>query len=212
MTQSIRYSDSCIQNVDSISENKMISEPYLWMKSKVSYLSQKPWLISGTIKENVIMNLPYDKTRFDEAVEDSGLIDDIKNFKEGIEKNVGEAGEGQSGGQRARVALAMCLYQDADILILDDLLSALDAQTAAHVMQNTLVKHMKNKTRIIVTHALQHLPNADYIYLMDEGTILKEGKYEDQQDCELLIKYKELEQYGYYNMKLPPAYLKINLK
>lgn len=94
--------------------------PSLKINGSIAYLGQKPWLTTGTIKENIIMNKPYNAEKFSNAILWSGLAEDIKGFKEKINKHVGEGGESLSGGQRARVALAMCIYQDSDIYLLDD--------------------------------------------------------------------------------------------
>jgi ATP-binding cassette subfamily C (CFTR/MRP) protein 4 len=156
------------------------------------YLGQKPWLITGTIKENILVNKPYEPNMFKNAIMLSGLADDIVSFQEGINKHVGEGGETLSGGQRARVALAMCIYQDSDILLLDDPVSALDANVAAYVMENTFIKELKGKTRILVTHSMQHLKYADHIYALDDGKIMISGNYDDFKGSELMLKFFEL--------------------
>lgn len=166
--------------------------PSLQMDGSKIYLGQKPWLITGTIKENILVNKPYEPEMFKNAIMWSGLADDIVSFQEGINKHVGEGGETLSGGQRARVALAMCIYQDSDILLLDDPVSALDANVAAYVMENTFIKELKGKTRILVTHSMQHLKYADHIYALDDGKIMISGNYEDVKGSELMLKFFEL--------------------
>jgi ABC-type multidrug transport system fused ATPase/permease subunit len=94
--------------------------PTCKISGSMVYLGQKPWLQTGTIKENVLLDLAYNPERFKKAINQSGLLHDIETFKEGIYKHVGEGGETLSGGQRCRVALAMCLYQNSDIYLLDD--------------------------------------------------------------------------------------------
>lgn len=88
----------------------------------------------------------------------------------------------------------MCLYQDSDILLLDDPLSALDANVASYVMETTFFKELKGKTRILVTHSLQHLQYADYIYVVEDGKISIGGTFEDMKETELMKKFNELEE------------------
>lgn len=91
---------------------------------------------------------------------------------------IGEKGVNLSGGQKARIALARAIYSDADILLLDDVLSAVDVHVGKSIIKECLIKHKKNTTRILITHALYYMKYMDYIYLMEEGRIALEGSYE----------------------------------
>ena len=81
------------------------------LNGSVSYLGQNPWIFNGTIKENILLDKDFDQEAFDFAIKYSALEDDIKIWEDGVEKMVGESGASISGGQKARVALARCLYQ-----------------------------------------------------------------------------------------------------
>ena len=74
-------------------------------------MSQKPWLMAKTIKENIVMDLPFDQERFDHAVKYSALDDDLKMFAEGANRVLAEGGENVSGGQKTRIELARMIYQ-----------------------------------------------------------------------------------------------------
>lgn len=182
-----------LENSETTIQEDKSNLPALYISPNISYLGQKPWLTSVSIKDNILMNKAYNKENLQNSIIWSGLYDDILTFKEGIDKHVGEGGETLSGGQKARVALAMCLYQNPDIYLLDDPLSALDANVASYVMEHTIFDKLKNKTRVLVTHSLQHLKWADHIYVVDDGKIMLEGQYDDIKDTELLMKFKELE-------------------
>ena len=82
------------------------------INGKMTYLGQKPWLINGTVKENIIMDLPYDEERLAQAIHYSCLMDDIKGFDKGLDNVLGEDGVTVSGGQKARIGLARCIYQE----------------------------------------------------------------------------------------------------
>ena len=158
----------------------------------ISYLGQRPWLTTATQKKNILLNKKYDEEKFNKAIHFSGLEEDVKTFTEGVDKHLGEGGDTLSGGQKARVALAAAYYQNSDIYLLDEPLSALDANIASHIMEEMFFKEFSEKTRIMITHSMQHQKYADYIYVMDEGSIVDEGTFKEMQNTELLQKFQEL--------------------
>ena len=83
----------------------------VFVNGSVCYLGQNPWIFNGTIKENILLDKEFDQEAFNFAIKYSALEDDIKAWEDGVEKKVGESGASISGGQKARVALARCLYQ-----------------------------------------------------------------------------------------------------
>ena len=84
----------------------------------------------------------------------SAFDEDLKTFDEGCERVISDGGDTLSGGQRTRLGLARVIYQNSDIIIMDDPLSALDSSVSMFLMEETILKALKNKTRIIVTHAV----------------------------------------------------------
>jgi ATP-binding cassette subfamily C (CFTR/MRP) protein 4 len=103
------------------------------MNGSVFYVSQEPWVFSATIKENILFGKEYNKAKFDKIVDVCSLIEDLKILPAGHDTFIGEKGANLSGGQRARISLARALYSDADIYLLDDPLSAVDANVARHL-------------------------------------------------------------------------------
>lgn len=91
---------------------------------------------------------------------------------------VGEGGMTLSGGQKTRIALARAVYQDKQIYMFDDIMSALDAKVAKYIFKNCIMNYLKYKTKILCTHHVQYLVHADKIFLMKHGKIEMEGKYE----------------------------------
>jgi ABC-type multidrug transport system fused ATPase/permease subunit len=119
----------------------------------VGYCAQTPWLQNMSIRENILFSSPYDPSRYKQVLEACALIPDMANFKHGDLSEIGEAGIGLSGGQKARVALARAVYSSAKILLLDDPLSALDHQTAETIVQKCLGGPLlEGRTTILVTH------------------------------------------------------------
>ncbi len=161
-------------------------KPKLKLCGSVGYMGQKPWLMAKTIKENIILDLPYDMVKFDHAVKYSALDDDLKLFAEGENRILSENGENLSGGQRTRVEMARMLYQNYDVMFFDDPLSALDANVSNFLMDSTISRELKDKTRIIVTHAVQYLRYADCILLMEHGEIVFSGTYDQLKNSDYL--------------------------
>ena len=106
------------------------------------------------------------------------LEPDLKMLPHGEETEIGEKGINLSGGQKARVSLARAAYSNADIVLMDDSLSAVDSYVGKKLLENCLLRGpLANKTRVLVTHALHVLDRTDYIYVMDEGVIVEQGTY-----------------------------------
>ena len=97
---------------------------------------------------------------------------------QGQDTEIGEKGINLSGGQKARVSLARAAYSNADIVLMDDSLSAVDSYVGKQILENCLLRGpLADKTRVLVTHALHVLDRTDYIYVMDEGVIVEQGTY-----------------------------------
>lgn len=90
---------------------------------------------------------------------------------------IGEKGSTISGGQKARISLARAIYSDADILILDDILSAVDAHVGAFLFNETINKYFKHKTILLITHSLYYMEHTDRILLFENGNIIKKGTF-----------------------------------
>ena len=110
------------------------------------------------------------------AINLAGLEIDIEGFSDKEDTVIGERGVSLSGGQRQRVAIARALIKDAELLILDDCLSAVDAKTESRIIKN-IYGHRQGKTNIITSHRLSVLVNADNIIVIDKGVITEEGTH-----------------------------------
>lgn len=153
---------------------------------RVGYCAQKPWLINASIK--TIICGPVGEERVDEewyktVICACGLQDDIDQRSGGDLEPVGSRGATLSGGQRQRVALARAVFARPEIIVLDDVLSALDSKTEARVAEALLgpngIFRTQKTTVILVTHATQHLPLADHILVLDDSKIREQGTWDD---------------------------------
>lgn len=151
----------------------------IFSSAKTAYVPQIPWLFSGTIRENIIFGETYDHPKFSKIIEACALKEDLERFPSEDLSFVGERGITLSGGQRTRVGLARAIYSNADIYLLDDPLSAVDAKVGAHIVEKCLHGLLVNKLIILVTHRLRYLQTADRIFVMENGRIAKETSYSE---------------------------------
>ncbi|XP_067415343.1 ATP-binding cassette sub-family C member 9 isoform X3 [Emydura macquarii macquarii] len=162
----------------------------------VAYAAQKPWLLNATVEENIIFGSPFNKQRYKAVTDACSLQPDIDLLPFGDQTEIGERGINLSGGQRQRICVARALYQNTNIVFLDDPFSALDIHLSDHLMQEGILKFLQEdkRTLILVTHKLQYLPHADWIIAMKDGYVLREGTLKDIQtkDIELYEHWKTL--------------------
>ena len=138
------------------------------VRGKIAYASQEAWVFSGTVRQNILCGLGYDVKRYKEVVRACALEKDLSLLPDGDQTTVGDRGVSLSGGQKARLNLARALYIDADIYLLDDPLSAVDAQVGRHLFDRAITGYLCDKIRILVTHQLQYLPEVDRIVVLKE--------------------------------------------
>ncbi|KAI5409089.1 ABC transporter C family member 3 [Lathyrus oleraceus] len=144
-----------------------------------AYVAQSPWIQSGKIEENILFGKEMDREKYEKVLEACSLKKDLEVLPFGDQTIIGEKGINLSGGQKQRVQIARALYQDADIYLLDDPFSAVDAHTGSHIFKECLLGLLKTKTVIYITHQVEFLPDADLILVMKEGRITQSGKYND---------------------------------
>ncbi|KAF8318754.1 ABC protein [Clavulina sp. PMI_390] len=146
---------------------------------RLAFCAQLPWIQNATLRENVIFGRPFEKERYWQVIEDACLMTDLQLLPDGDLTEIGEKGINLSGGQKARVNLARALYSDADIIAMDDPLSAVDAHVAERLFSRVILGlKARGKTVILVTHALHFLHQVDYVYHISDGRIQEEGTFE----------------------------------
>lgn len=145
----------------------------------VAFCPQVPWIQNATLKNNILFGKEMDRTRYDRVIRECALDPDLAMLPNGDETEIGERGVTLSGGQKARVNIARAAYSDADIFLLDDPLSAVDAHVGLHLLERCIRGSMAGKTRILVTHQLPVLPYADRIFCMEQGKIVTQGTYQE---------------------------------
>ncbi|KAF9415902.1 hypothetical protein BGZ76_004727, partial [Entomortierella beljakovae] len=148
---------------------------------EIAYAPQQAWIINATLKENILFGHEYDQVKYERIISAAGLVPDIEILPAGDQTEIGERGINLSGGQKQRVSLARAAYQDSDIYLLDDPLSAVDAHVDQHLWQNLIGPNglLKDKTRLLVTHGIHHLSETDQIVVLKKGMISETGRYKD---------------------------------
>ena len=144
------------------------------INGRIAYLSQMPWVFSGTIRDNILFGRSFEPKRYQEIVEVCCMQTDFHNFPQGDLTEIGHRGVSLSGGQRARVSLARALYSDADIYLLDDPLSAVDAKVGKHLFDRCICGFLSGQTRVFVTNQLDYLTHLDSIIVLSEGAQVNE--------------------------------------
>lgn len=140
--------------------------------SKPLLCSQPPWIQNATVKENILFGEDLDEEWYNRVIDACSLNDDINNFPAGDSTEIGERGITLSGGQKARISLARSIYSRSETILFDDVLSAVDARVGKHIVESCFLDLLKNQTRILATHQLSLINNADrVIFLNGDSTI-----------------------------------------
>ncbi|CAE7233383.1 unnamed protein product, partial [Rhizoctonia solani] len=138
---------------------------------KTAYCSQMAWIQNATLRDNVVFGRPWDEDRYWASIRDASLELDLELLPDGDMTEIGEKGINLSGGQKQRVNIARALYDNsAEIFLLDDPLSAVDAHVGHALFHNAILGNLKarGKTVLLVTHALHFLPAVDHVYTLEK--------------------------------------------
>ncbi len=167
-------------------DGKPLAEHNIYlMRKETGYVSQEVFLFSDTIYNNIAFGLHdmnYSKEEEEklviQAAKDADVYDNIMGFKDGFQTRIGERGITLSGGQKQRITIARAIIKQPKILIFDDCLSAVDTETEEKILQN-LVRIMKGKTCILISHRISTVKMADKILVLDHGSIAEQGTHQE---------------------------------
>ena len=160
--------------------NDLSKQDVSW-RSHVAYLPQQTYLIDDTLKNNVAIgetNQEIDINLVIDSLKKANLKDFVKNLPSGIDTMIGERGVKISGGQRQRIALARAFYYGRDILVMDEATSSLDNETENRIIEELNALHGQ-KTMILISHSMSTVKHCDYIYRLENGSIVESGIPED---------------------------------
>uniref|UniRef100_H2YLY0 ABC-type glutathione-S-conjugate transporter n=1 Tax=Ciona savignyi TaxID=51511 RepID=H2YLY0_CIOSA len=156
-------------------------EGYVSVKGSIAYVAQQAWIQNLTVQDNILFGKPFDPCLYHQTVDACELKEDFDMLPAGDQTEIGERGINLSGGQKQRVSIARAVYQDADVYLFDDPLSAVDAHVGKNIFDNVLGPRgcLKNKTRLLVTHGVSFLPQVDRIVVLVGGRVSEIGHYDE---------------------------------
>ena len=171
--------ESILGEVEPLSRHSSVSH-----SGKLAYVPQNAWIRNNTLRNNIVLTdlaskVGVDEERYAEVLRCCALDVDLKELPSGDSTELGERGYNLSGGQKQRVSLARAVYSDRDIYLLDDPLSAVDAHVGKVLLEECICGVLKEKTRVLVTHHHEYVNRADYVYILKDGKVIREGSGEE---------------------------------
>ena len=174
------------QNLTEKIMNFEIEEAPVKINGSKSFVEPKSWIRNATIREIITFGQEYNEKRFEQTIAACQLVSDLEMLPAGDLTEIGERGINLSGGQKARISLARAVYANKDIIVMDDPISALDANVRKNIFKQVFVGLCKDKTRILVTHAIDFIHLCDKIVMMKDGRISAQGNLRELADNEQL--------------------------
>jgi len=148
------------------------------LRSAIGYVTQESFLFNGTVRDNLLIaNREASEDQIWEALKIANAYDFVKKLLNGLDTEVGERGVKLSVGEKQRVSIARALLKNPPILLLDEATASVDTETE-RLIQQALERLMKDRTSFVIAHRLSTVRGADYIYVLDNGTVVEEGSHE----------------------------------
>ena len=146
---------------------------------RVAYAAQTAFLANATLRDNIVWDEDWNEEKYRRVIYACALTADLQALPAGDDTQIGERGVNLSGGQKQRVALARVCYSTAQVVLLDDTLSAVDAHVGQHIMRHCILKYLKGRTIVMTCHQLHFLQHADTIVSLRGGTVDEYGTFDD---------------------------------
>ncbi len=166
---------------------------------KIAYVPQNPFLISATIRTNILFGEEFEEDRYNQVLRLCELGEDMSIFPAGDNTEVGERGITLSGGQKQRISLARAIYSDSDIYVIDDALSALDPEISSRIFVSVFQTYLSSKTRILALHALSLRPLFTSLLFLKAGNLIASGslqEVEENVDFQVFIAHESNDKKG----------------
>ncbi|KAJ2750195.1 hypothetical protein GGI19_005245, partial [Coemansia pectinata] len=178
---------------------------------QIAYVPQQPWIMNATLRSNILFGLKYDESFYNRVIDACALRPDLEMLTAGDMTEIGEKGINLSGGQKARVSLARAVYARADVYILDDPLSAVDAHVARHLFDQVLgpAGLLKSRCRIHATNAIQFISKFDSVLMLQDGLVAEYGTVGNLTEKGGLV-HSLIQEYGIAESTLPESLSDIN--
>ena len=175
------------------------SKKKIKINGSIAYIPQKAWILNDTVKNNIIFKRAFNEEKYKEVVNKCQLEPDFELFKSGDMTQISDKGSNLSGGQKTRITIARAVYSDSDIYLFDDPLSALDSHVGEEIFNGLIKDYLKDKTVLVVTHALQYIPMMNKVIFIDNGKIIFCGKPEEAMNLPFFKKALSKEERNKYS-------------
>ena len=152
------------------------------INGEISYYSQQPWIMSDTLKNNILFFKEFEENKYNKIISLCQLEPDIKLMAYGDKTEINSTSSNVSGGQKARISLARCLYKDADLYLIDDPFSSVDNKIGNKIFKEAFCEYLRDKSRILITNEMENLPYVDKIIYMEKGKIIFCGNFKEFND------------------------------
>ena len=149
------------------------------INGELSFYSQQPWIMTDTFKNNILFFKQYNQQRYNKVISICQLDNDLELLAYGDQTEINSTSSNVSGGQKARISLARCLYKEADLYLIDDPFASIDNKVGKKIFKEVFCGYLKDKTRILVTNELNHLSSFDKIIYLEKGKIIFNGNYKE---------------------------------
>ncbi|KAL7746950.1 hypothetical protein RI367_007662 [Sorochytrium milnesiophthora] len=160
------------------------------LNGSVAYCAQQPWIFNGSLRENILFSSAFDEAKYQTVLHACSLVTDLEILVNGDRTLIGDKGVNLSGGQKARIALARAVYANADVYLLDDCLSAVDAHVDKHIFSALFGPSglLRSKTVVLVTHGVHHLSHCDRVVALKDGRVAEEGTFADLMAADSVVR------------------------
>ncbi|XP_065808672.1 ATP-binding cassette sub-family C member 12-like [Labrus bergylta] len=163
----------------SLLEQMHLQQGSVSVDGSIAYLSRQAWIFYGTVQDNILMGEPLDRSRYNRVISSCSLEADLRILPHGDQTMLGEQGVNLSEGQKQRISLARAVYSNRDVYLLDDPLSSFDAHVGKQIFEECIIKQLKGKSILLVTHQLQYMELCDEVLVLKDGTVLEAGGHLD---------------------------------
>ncbi|ORX56503.1 P-loop containing nucleoside triphosphate hydrolase protein [Piromyces finnis] len=149
------------------------------INGSIGYIPQEPWIINGTIQDNIIFGQSFNEERYNKIIDLCLLSRDISIFPQGDKTELTDRGANLSPSQRQKISIARCLYNEADLILIEDSFCVFEPQVAKLLFKNCVKEFLKDKAILFVTQQSQFLPECDTIIIIEDGEIVEQGSFEE---------------------------------
>ena len=151
-------------------------------RGSIAYISQQPFLVNETLRNNILFGSDYNEERYLKILKICQLEADLAALPAGDSTEIGENGLNLSGGQKQRISIARAVYSDSEIYLIDDCLSALDSSVSSAILEEVFFGFLGGKTRVMVSHHTHFLDRVDQVVVVRRGEVVAQGAYDTLRD------------------------------